>query len=77
MRWLLPILLASLTTLALSLTTSAGAKHLHAGPGAAPALAAPRVDCHAPATLRLRRFEDGSAQLLCSGRVIVRVAAPG
>jgi hypothetical protein len=35
-----------------------------------------RVACPAPRTLRLRRFEDGSAQLLCRGRAIVRVSVP-
>jgi hypothetical protein len=35
------------------------------------------IGCGAPGTLRLRRFEDGSAQLLCGGRVLVRVSVPG
>lgn len=43
----------------------------------APPLAAPRVECAAPRTLRLRRFEDRSAQLLCGHRVIVRISVPG
>lgn len=38
---------------------------------------APRVECEQPRTLRLRRFEDGSAQLRCAGHILVRVAAPG
>jgi hypothetical protein len=38
---------------------------------------AARVACHAPETLRLRRFEDGSAQVLCGRRVIVRISVPG
>jgi len=37
----------------------------------------PRIECANPATLQLRRFEDGSAQLRCDGRVVVRVAVPG
>lgn len=41
------------------------------------AVAPPRVHCAAPATLRLRRFEDHSAQLLCGRRVIVRISVPG
>ena len=45
-----------------------------AEPAAAPP---PRVHCPAPATLKLRRFEDRSAQLLCAGRIIVRISAPG
>lgn len=37
----------------------------------------PRVACRAPETLRLRHFEDRSAQLLCGRRVIVRISVPG
>ena len=37
----------------------------------------PRIQCATPATLRLRRFEDGSAQVLCAHRVIVRISVPG
>ncbi|MGV1047110.1 MAG: hypothetical protein ACOYD4_01110 [Solirubrobacterales bacterium] len=36
-----------------------------------------RVECGQPATLALRRFEDGSAWLLCAGRVLARVSVPG
>jgi hypothetical protein len=43
----------------------------------AAAAAPPRVECRTPQKLRLRRFEDGSAQLLCADRVIVRVSVPG
>ena len=35
-----------------------------------------RAECEAPRTIRLRRFEDGSAQLFCAGRVLVRVSVP-
>jgi hypothetical protein len=42
-----------------------------------PAAAPARVHCSAPQTLRLRRFEDRSAQLLCGHRVIVRISVPG
>lgn len=45
-----------------------------AEPSAAPPL---RVYREAPAALRLRRFEDRSAQLFCGRRVIVRVSVPG
>jgi len=38
---------------------------------------APRVECRQPRTLHLRRFEDGSAQLRCAGRILVRVSVPG
>lgn len=54
------------------------ARGVGAEPAAEPVAAPPpRVHCAAPETLRLRRFEDGSAQLLCAGRVLVRVAVPG
>lgn len=44
---------------------------------AEPATMAPvRVHCSAPPTLRLRRFEDRSAQLLCGRRVIARISVP-
>jgi len=77
MRWLLPLLLASILTLALSLS-SAGAHHrpLTKIP-ATPSRAVPRVSCERPRTLRLRRFEDRSARLECGGRVLVRVSVPG
>jgi hypothetical protein len=39
--------------------------------------APPRVRCAHPGSLSLRRFEDGSAQLRCADRVLVRVAVPG
>ncbi len=45
-----------------------------ARPAAAPP---PRVHCAAPATLKLRRFEDRSAQLRCAGRILVRISVPG
>jgi hypothetical protein len=35
------------------------------------------VHCERPATLRLIRFEDGSAQLRCGRRLLVRVSVPG
>lgn len=35
-----------------------------------------RVECEEPAALSLRRFEDGSAWLLCAGRVLARVSVP-
>jgi hypothetical protein len=85
MRWLLPLLLASLLTLGLSsssLGRGAGAP-LHGSFGTHRVTGEPRngraapVFCARPATLRLRRFEDRSAQLLCGGRVLLRVSVPG
>lgn len=35
-----------------------------------------RVECERPPTLRLIHFEDGSAQLRCGWRILVRVSAP-
>lgn len=36
-----------------------------------------RVECAAGSNLRLRRFEDRSAQLFCGRRLIVRISVPG
>ena len=42
------------------------------------AMAGPvRVACDRPNTLRLQRFEDGSAQLRCATRILVRIGVPG
>jgi hypothetical protein len=43
----------------------------------APAKPALRLECATPRTLHLRRFEDGSAQLLCGGRLLARISSPG
>jgi len=80
MRWLLPLLLSSLMLLALSLSAAGAASRpaLH-GVGSQVRLPrpVPRVECKRPGTLELRRFEDGSAQLRCARRLLVRVAIPG
>lgn len=34
------------------------------------------VGCEVPRTLHLERYEDGSAKLICNGRVLVRVSVP-
>lgn len=75
MRKFLPLLIA-LVALACSFAAEADAKHFHA---AAPAKRAEgvRIDCGQPMTLRLRRFEDGSAWLLCGPRVLARISVPG
>jgi hypothetical protein len=76
MRWLLPLLLAALLTLAISLTTSAGAER--GGAVLLPPRAGPvRLFCRHPRTLRLHRYEDRSARLECGGRAIARVSVPG
>ncbi len=36
-----------------------------------------RMHCGEPQSLHLTRYEDGSAQLKCAGRVLVRVSVPG
>lgn len=68
MRRLLRLLLVSLLMLAISLTSSVRAEHRST---------APRLFCESPRTLRLHRFEDGSARVECGGRVIARVSVPG
>jgi hypothetical protein len=35
-----------------------------------------RVECDRPRTLKLRRFEDGSAWLECAGRILIRIDVP-
>jgi hypothetical protein len=68
MRWLLTLLLLSLTELAIPLNSSAGSE---------PRSEVPKVFCERPRSLRLHRFEDRSARLECGGRVVVRVSVPG
>jgi hypothetical protein len=49
------------------------------GTALAPAMGSPavaRVECDQPQTLKLRRFEDGSAWLECDGRILVRIGVP-
>jgi hypothetical protein len=67
LRALLPLLLIALVLLAVSLWPA---------PGASGAPDVARVECDRPATLRLHRFEDGSARLECAGRALVRVSVP-
>jgi hypothetical protein len=78
MRFLIPLLLASVLALAYSLSSVGEARPSEPGP--APAISAgggAHVFCEHPGTLRLRRFEDRSARLECSGRILVRVSVPG
>jgi hypothetical protein len=79
MRSLLILLAASVLALVFALS-SAGA-HREATPAFVPVLPAHppafRTWCGQPSRLRLRRFEDGSAQLLCGGRLLARVSVPG
>jgi hypothetical protein len=35
-----------------------------------------RLECERPPALALRRFEDGSAWLLCADRILARVSVP-
>lgn len=91
MRWLLPLLLASVATLAVSISSVGrtdtvdpppAVEHAHRLPfeavaPARPVPSPPRVACKRPRTLLLRRFEDRSARLECAGRTLVRVAVPG
>lgn len=69
-----------LTAVLLGGASLADSKHLSPALRATPPPArklAPRVECRHPRTLRLRRFEDGSAQLRCAGDTLVRVSVPG
>ncbi len=66
MRLFASLLAAFLLTLAFSLAPASSAPP--------PAI---RVQCPRPPTLRLYRFEDGSAHLQCAGRTLVRVSVPG
>ena len=50
---------------------------LPAGASSGSAERVPGVDCPHPHTLRLHRFEDGSARVECGGRALVRVSVPG
>jgi hypothetical protein len=36
-----------------------------------------RFSCARVSALRLHRFEDGSAQLRCEGRLLARISSPG
>ena len=77
MRWLLPLLVAALLTLAASQWSSGLSGVAAPLVPAVRAAAVPRVHCVLPRTRRLRRFEDRSARLECAGRVLVRVSVPG
>lgn len=50
---------------------------VHANVPVATAHFHPRVQCDRPSTLRLVRFEDGSARLECARRVLVLISVPG
>ena len=65
----------ALAVLALSFraTRAAASQRAWAADGQTPI----RTECGRPRGLRLVRFEDGSAQLRCAGRILVRVAVPG
>ncbi len=78
MRFLIPLLVASLLTLAFSLSSVGKARTAEPGPVPSPRAVGPlRVHCEHPGSLRLRRFEDRSARLECAGRILVRVSVPG
>jgi hypothetical protein len=80
MRPLLILLAASLVALAFSLS-SAGRSSRAAAPSLSPAraLETPVLStrCGFPHALHLDRFEDGSAQVRCRGRLLVRISVPG
>jgi hypothetical protein len=64
LRALVTLLLASLVILAASFSPATGSPRID------------RVECDRPRTLRLHRFEDGSARLECAGRILVRIGVP-
>lgn len=66
MRAIVSLLLAALLALAFSIAARG-----------APSSTGLRVECATPRSLRLHRFEDGSARLECAGRTLVRVSVPG
>ena len=68
------LLTASLVTLAFAVSSVASQDRVAVKFSAHPV---PRVECIIPRTLRLHRFEDGSARLECAGRTLVRVSVPG
>jgi hypothetical protein len=86
-RALIPLLVASLVTLAFSVSSlgrtlpasfrgSLGTDVVHKEPRNRER-GAIEVGCGRPEALRLRRFEDGSGQLRCGRRLLVRVSVPG
>ncbi len=77
MRWLLPLLAATLLTLAASLSSLGRFREAAEMTAPVRTLAVPRFLCEHPEALRLRRFEDRSARLECAGRILVRVSVPG
>ena len=68
------LLTASLVTLAFAVSSGAAPDRVAMKFSAHPI---PRVECAAPRTLRLHRFEDGSARLECHARTLVRISVPG
>ncbi len=54
----------------------AGAERAAVFPATPATRSALAVRCSRPPTLRLIRFEDGSAQLRCGRRILVRVSVP-
>ena len=68
------LLTASLAILAFAVSSVAAPDRVAVKFSAHPV---PRVECAAPRTLRLHRFEDGSARLECAAHTLVRVSVPG
>jgi hypothetical protein len=76
-RALIPLLVASLVTLAFSLSSPGSPVRAATVADEPIRLSPPRLACGRPRTLHLRRFEDGSALLECGGRILARVSVPG
>lgn len=70
------LVLAAAVLLMVGAAAFASAPRPTLGDVAAPRRAVPTVACETPRLLRLDRFEDGSAKLMCGGRLLARVSVP-
>jgi len=72
-RWFAGV---GLVTLVPGLVSTAALKQSVATATEADLGSIPRVECGSLHALRLHRFEDRSAQVLCGHRVLVRISVP-
>jgi hypothetical protein len=73
MRLLLSLFALSVLTLGVSVWPACSSQAVGVTPFPA-AVGPPRVQCATPRSVRLHRFEDGSARLECGRRILVRVS---
>jgi hypothetical protein len=85
MRLLASLFAVSVLLLGVALWPACSPNAVQVGGRFAPAGRVPRtllpwrpigLQCERPRTLGLRRFEDGSAWVLCAGRVLARISVP-